>query len=322
MKNNTTFIFIVFSIFIYSCNNSSKENPNPKNEIFKPNQQELAEGFRLTEISCFSCHSPDASLKSKIAPSMESIKKLYINGNVSYEQFTQELIAFLNNPSEEKSKMPGAIEQFNLMPKVNLSDEQFSKIAAYIYFSDIEKPDWFKKQYQEEKEKYEHNYISNLSPIEIGQNIAMETKGVLGKNLLEAINSKGTVDAISFCSTRAIPLTDSMAISLNATIKRVSDKTRNPKNKANKAELSYIEATKLAIANGKTPLPKLTVLENKQIGYYPILTNKMCMQCHGQLNTEILPGTLSIINKLYPNDLATGYRIDEIRGIWVIEMGK
>ena len=48
----------------------------------------------------------------------------------------------------------------------------------------------------------------------------------------------------------------------------------------------------------------------------------MCLQCHGQLKTEILPETLSKINKLYPNDLATGYKIDELRGIWDVEMKK
>ena len=320
MKIKTSFYILIFSLLMYSCNNLSNEKSNSKNEIQKPNEQTLAEGFQLTENNCFSCHSPNASLEGGIAPTMEAIKRHYNKKNVSLEQFTQDFISFLNNPSEETSKMPDAIKLFDLMPKMDFSDEQISKMATYIYFSELEKPLWFEKHYQEEKEKYKQNNISNLSPIEMGQNIALKTKGVLGKNLQEAIKSKGTENAISFCSTRAIHLTDSMATSLNAIIKRVSDKHRNSENKASKVELSYIEATKLAIAQGKTPKPQLTVLENKQIGYYPILTNKMCMQCHGQLKTEILPKTLSKINKLYPNDLATGYKIGELRGIWVVEM--
>ncbi len=75
-----------------------------------------------------------------------------------------------------------------------------------------------------------------LSPIEVGKSIALKTKAVLGKNLLTAINSQGTEHAVSFCATQAIPLTDSTAIALNAKIKRVSDKVRNPYNKANTAE--------------------------------------------------------------------------------------
>lgn len=171
-------------------------------------------------------------------------------------------------------------------------------------------------------DKNKENDTSNLSPMEIGKNMALKAKGVLGKNLMEAITSKGTEHALSFCSLKAIPLTDNTATSLNATIRRVSDKNRNPENKPNKAELGYIEATKLVIAQGNAPKPQLTSYENKHIGYYPILTNNMCMQCHGQLKTEILPKTLSKINELYPNDLATGYNINELRGIWVIEMEK
>jgi nitrate reductase cytochrome c-type subunit len=150
----------------------------------------------------------------------------------------------------------------------------------------------------------------------------MQTKGVLGKNLREAINSNGAANAVSFCSLKAIHLTDSVALSLNAKIKRVSDKNRNPQNRANKEELNYIENTKLAIAQGKQPKPKLTEFVDKHIGYYPILTNEMCLQCHGKLDTDISPNTFSKIKELYPNDLAIGYETNELRGIWVVEMDK
>jgi len=322
MKNKTSYIILIFSLLLCNCIYSTKENSNSKSEKSKPNQQALAEGFQLTEENCFPCHSPSASMEDRIAPTMETVKRHYIKNNVSYEQFTQEVSSFLKNPSEEESKMPEAIKQFDLMPEMIFSDEEVSKMTAYIYFSELETPDWFEKQNQEEKEEDIITNISDLSPVEKGQYIAMKTKAALGKNLQEAINAKGTENAISFCSTIAIPLTDSMAISFNTTIKRVSDKNRNPENKANKVELSYIEETKLAIAQGKTPKPQLTVLENRQIAYYPIMTNKMCLQCHGQLKTEILPKTLARIKEMYPNDLATGYKTNELRGIWVVEMEK
>ena len=156
--------------------------------------------------------------------------------------------------------------------------------------------------------------------LEIGQKIAFATKGVLGKNLMEAINTKGTEHALSFCSTKAISLTDSMSVVLNAKIKRVSDKNRNPDNECNEAELSYILATKLALAENKETPPLLTTLGDKLIGYYPIITNQMCMQCHGQPETEVLPQTLSKIGMLYPQDKALGYNVNELRGIWVVEM--
>ncbi len=86
-----------------------------------------------------------------------------------------------------------------------------------------------------------------------------------------------------------------MAVALNTKIKRVSDKNRNPENKANEAELAYIAAAKLAIAQGEKAKPQLTMFGEKQIGYYPIMTNKMCMQCHGQ------PGDGSVTQYLIQN---------------------
>ena len=322
IMKKTVYILLIFSLLINSCWDSTNTKTTSKKDIPKPNQQELSEGFQLLENNCFSCHSPNASIENRVAPPMEAIKKHYIKKNTSLEEFTQDLTTFLNNPSEDITKMPGAIKRFNLMPKMNFSNEQIFKIAAYIYFSELEKPDWFEKHYQEEKQKHQLTSTTNMSPIEVGKNIAMQTKSVLGKNLLEAINTKGTENAVSFCSIKAIPLTDSMALLLNAKVKRVSDKNRNPNNKANKTELAYIESIKLAISKGEVPKPKLTTLEDKQIGYYPIITNKMCMQCHGQVVKEILPNTLSKLKKLYPNDRAVGYKLDELRGIWVVEMDK
>jgi hypothetical protein len=171
-----------------------------------------------------------------------------------------------------------------------------------------------------EEEKSDTTQTS--SPIQAGQKIAFKTKAVLSRNLMNAINTKGTEHAISFCSTRAIPLTDITVLSLNAKIKRVSDKTRNSNNRPNKEELAYIEATKLALLQKKKVKPQLRTVGDKQVGYYPILTNRMCMQCHGQANTEVLPETLLKLTSLYPNDQATGYGINELRGIWVVEMDK
>ncbi|WP_353849860.1 hypothetical protein [Hydrotalea sp.] len=46
------------------------------------------------------------------------------------------------------------------------------------------------------------------------------------------------------------------------------------------------------------------------------------MQCHGKKGTDINANTLKEINQLYPNDKATGYAINEIRGLLVVTMNK
>ena len=58
------------------------------------------------------------------------------------------------------------------------------------------------------------------------------------------------------------------------------------------------------------------------IGYYPIITNQSCLQCHGNTKKDIKPKVLEKIDLLYPKDLAINYKNNELRGIWVIEMDK
>jgi len=157
---------------------------------------------------------------------------------------------------------------------------------------------------------------------DIGLNLAMTTKGILGKNLIGTIQKEGTDAALAFCNINADLLIDSMSTELNASIKRVTDKPRNPNNKANVNEQAYIDANKSLLANGEEILPQIKEEGDKIIGYYPITTNAMCMQCHGEPETQIKPSTLSKIKTLYPEDMAQGYTEEQLRGIWVVEMNK
>lgn len=48
----------------------------------------------------------------------------------------------------------------------------------------------------------------------------------------------------------------------------------------------------------------------------------MCLQCHGEAGTEIAPATLAVLQREYPDDRATGYGADELRGLFVVGMHK
>ena len=171
------------------------------------------------------------------------------------------------------------------------------------------------------KSKEETTVISEDSK-ETLQKYAVETKGVLGKNLMNAINTQGTEKAIKFCSTKAIVLTDSMGTAFNATLKRVSDKPRNPINMANDNETAFINELKQKISKGEKLTPKFTESEDKVTGYFPIETNAMCLQCHGSKDLDIKPNVLKKIVQLYPKDQATGYKENQIRGIFVVTQNK
>ena len=158
--------------------------------------------------------------------------------------------------------------------------------------------------------------------LEEGKIIATSSQGVLGKNLMNAIKSGGTKYAVEFCNVEAIPLTDSMAHVLGASVKRVTDKTRNKENQANEEELSLIKNMKKELKDGNTPKPQLVEINGKMVGYYAIVTNEMCIKCHGDKNTDIEPATYKKIKALYPSDKATDYSVNELRGMWVVEMDK
>ncbi|PWH81415.1 Tll0287-like domain-containing protein [Brumimicrobium oceani] len=156
---------------------------------------------------------------------------------------------------------------------------------------------------------------------DIGFKYASTTKATLGKNLMGAIMEKGTEHALEFCNVQAMTLTDSMSQEHNAKITRVSDKPRNQNNQANAEELEQIEYYKGLIAEGKTGkeiTPNVKMKGDKVQFYYPIITNEMCLQCHGTKEEQVKPATLAMLADLYPEDKATGYGDNEVRGIWSI----
>lgn len=163
---------------------------------------------------------------------------------------------------------------------------------------------------------------NNINHLEEGMKFAMQTQKVLAKNLINEIKTKGTVGAVTFCSAKAYPLTDSMAIALDVQLRRVSDQPRNPNNKANTQEAAYIAKSKEFLKKGEDVKPKMTEINGRMVGYYPIITNQLCLQCHGSQGGEVVSETLLQIESLYPNDKAIDYNINELRGIWVVEMNK
>lgn len=152
--------------------------------------------------------------------------------------------------------------------------------------------------------------------------IARLSQEALGSQLKAKMMQGGPIHALEFCSVEAIPITDSLSTLHGATIKRVSDQNRNPNNAANANELAYINSAKSKIAEGQQPEPTTIMLRDKHLAYVPIMTNGMCLQCHGEPSKTLSQQTFDKINELYPNDKAVGYGADQLRGIWVIEMMK
>jgi len=321
-------IFLVFVLLLAGCKYAEKAKKESLDEVPATNETIVFEqhpGKVFMEQECYICHNPKASRAEMIAPPMETIKRHYIDSSVTKAEFTEALIRWVNDP-ETESKMLGAHAKFGPMPYIPNPDDAIAQIADYIYDNEIERPEWFDTHFQKAHKKGaglgECQCFAIQEPEKeyaaIGLAYAMEAKAELGRNLMQAIQNKGTVEAIQFCNTEATKLTDSVSIMKNAIIKRVSDKPRNPNNKANAEQLKHIGSFKESIASGKKIEP-VVYNENSEVSfYYPITTNALCLQCHGKPDKQILPETLATLKKLYPKDKAVGYDVNEVRGIWSV----
>ncbi|MBK5214316.1 MAG: DUF3365 domain-containing protein [Flavobacteriaceae bacterium] len=334
-----TSLFLIALFTACNTNNRSEylamaeSNEFPEMEIIQEHP-----GKQLMENNCYVCHNPKTSEEAMIAPPMIAVKMHYISEDTSKEDFVKAMIDWAKNPSEEKSKMPGAIKKFGLMPYQFYPEETIQQIADYIFDSEIEEPVWFEEHFNKMHGdssgmkgkmgrgkgmgRNQVNRNTQLSIEERGMQMAQTTKTELGKNLMGQIQKNGVIAALDFCNIQALPITDSMATFHKSYIKRVTDKPRNPKNIANAAELQYIETFKKQVAAGEEIKPIVTTMGKEVAFYYPITTNSMCLKCHGTPGKELEMLTLSKIKELYPSDLATGYGENEVRGIWSIHFNE
>lgn len=327
-------------LIVTGCKNTSKTESS-NNMVLANEKLAPHPGKKLMETNCYVCHNPTTEHSDRIAPPMIAVKTHYKSENTTKEQFISDIQNWIKKPSEEKSKMPGAIRNYGLMPYTAYPEKTVEQIADYMYDYDIEQPDWFQDHFNEERGRgkgmgrgqgkgmgqgqgMRHGQManSNINYEDVGLEYALSTKAQLGKNLMGTIKKKGTTEAVTFCNERAYFLTDSMAKVHNANIKRVSDKPRNQNNKANDTELAHIETFKKIVADQQEVEAIVEEQENKVNFYYPITTNSMCLQCHGSLNKELKPNTYKTIKGLYPNDKAIGYDVNQVRGIWSISFDK
>lgn len=320
----------LFTLLSTSCKHEQK---NKYNLVDKSSNVEVIspeEAQQLMQNKCYLCHNPTASQQNRVGPPMAAIKARYLRDASTKEEFVAAIWNFTAQPSKENAKLKGAVKRFGVMPYQKFNQEEIEAIASYMYDYQIEEPEWFKVhwedhhngKYQQQGKKIGFQNQESKDFATIGMEYALSTKAQLGKNLMGAIQNQGELYALDFCNVRAMPITDSMAVVYHATIKRVSDLNRNPANKANAKELNYINNFKKVIAEGNEPTPIIEESETKVHFYYPIVTNDMCLKCHGTLGKEIKIETYNKIKTLYPTDKAIGYTTNEVRGIWSIEFDK
>lgn len=308
------------SAFLVSCNSNQEAETVSEVveeevvEVMTPEEEDAIGSLLYT--NCYSCHTPQGNKDNRIAPPMAHVKSHYEGEYKTKAEFIEAMTAYVNAPNKENAIMHGAVEKFGVMPNMQYPKADVEKIVAYIYGHELDTDEWMAKFSQVKAPTFaEDDYMGR------GRHYVMTTKKQLGKNLKGAIKNKGTKGAVTFCNTRALPIVDSMSNVHNATIVRVSDKNRNPNNQATAEETEYIKNYQAQLDAQEELKPILNETDELATFYMPIVTNDMCIQCHGPKN-DLDAEVLEEIKRLYPNDKAFGYGIDQIRGIWRVEIQK
>lgn len=156
---------------------------------------------------------------------------------------------------------------------------------------------------------------------ERGLEIAGITQNAMSTQLKKALEEDGVPNAVQYCNLAAYPIADSLSKIYDATIRRVTDKPRNPNNAMTAQEQEIFSQFQLQW-NDKQPIaPIVAKLKNGKIAFYaPIGIQALCTKCHGKLGETLTADSYTVIQKLYPEDQAIGYAEGDLRGMWSIVM--
>jgi hypothetical protein len=152
---------------------------------------------------------------------------------------------------------------------------------------------------------------------EKGTEIAGLITSSLVSTLFTAIEEKGVAGAVEFCSLKAIPITDSISKAESVSIQRISHKPRNPDNSATMEERELINRLKARPGNnGPDMTPVIISQDGAHTFYSPVfIATPTCLQCHGMVDKDIQPEVLEVLRSGYPEDMATGFELGEMRGL-------
>ncbi|MCP5518661.1 MAG: DUF3365 domain-containing protein [Verrucomicrobiales bacterium] len=167
---------------------------------------------------------------------------------------------------------------------------------------------------------------STVDPAELARQrgvlIVQQAFTMLSSNLARAIQTGGISNALSYCSVKALPLTQLVGDTNRVRLRRVTHKPRNPANRASAAELGILAGFQSALAAGRTnPPPVLTTNDAGGLSLHApiVLNNPLCLNCHGRPGDQILPENVTLLARLYPTDEATGFTLGDLRGMWCVD---
>jgi hypothetical protein len=159
--------------------------------------------------------------------------------------------------------------------------------------------------------------------LEWGNELSVKAQEELMKALNQAISDAGPSGAIEFCNVNALPILKEVGEKNNVVIKRVSSLPRNPNAYPDDYEKDILSAYEYNAENNITNEPNIQKINGGEVLLYTKaiqIPGGLCLQCHGNIGKEVSLETAEKIKKHYPEDKATGYALNELRGMWSIKI--
>lgn len=152
----------------------------------------------------------------------------------------------------------------------------------------------------------------------------------VGKRLLEALTAKissdGAAASIGFCREAAPVLTAQAATEFEeqgvAFVKRMGVRVRSPGNTPSERERVLLgemmeEIRRTGQATPRVVLDTASADRVSGVYYRPILTDGLCMTCHGP-KESIAPDIRAAITAAYPGDEAVDFKAGDLRGVFAV----
>lgn len=154
--------------------------------------------------------------------------------------------------------------------------------------------------------------------IEKAKEMAGELGGALKGTLLSTIKEHGFAAAISVCRDIGPSKAKEVSEKYKASIRRVTLKTRNSSNTPDDYETAILKNMEQDQAAGKLKAAYFEVITaangKKNLRFMkPVQIENACLNCHGTPE-KLNPEALKEIKRLYPDDKALGYELDQVRG--------
>ena len=153
---------------------------------------------------------------------------------------------------------------------------------------------------------------------------ARAKSGQLGSQLIsalkDALSEEGPSGGVRVCNVKAPEIAESVSGD-RFNVARTALRVRNPANAPDDWEESVLQRFKARIKEGADPTGletwQVQNIDGERMGRYmkAIPMGPQCVVCHGE---SIAPELAETIEKLYPEDQATGFAPGDLRGAFTI----